>query len=94
MAANIEMEKRERIFTEMNKLLREQLGDNGYMLVLAYEGGETADQDSSLAKVEIITQTLSNLNVRSQLISWKGILTGILKQVRALADQYSLQIQI
>ena len=90
MATDIRLEKSEKLFLEMEKLLKEHLGDNGYALIFAYETGEHVSQEIGDLEVDVMFHTLTNLNMGSRLITWKGILAALSRRMDELLREYRL----
>lgn len=87
-ANNIDIDKRDKLFGEIKKLLFHELGDNKYALILAYETGERIDEKTGNLTEEVMSHTITNLEMRSPLISWKGILSALANRLSALNHAY------
>ncbi len=90
MAVNIPMEKRDKIYAELDKFLKEKIGDNGYALIFVYAAGEIEGDSGKGLRTDLMSHTLTNLNEHSPLVSWQGILSSLAEEFNKLSDQYGL----
>ncbi|MDE1846011.1 MAG: hypothetical protein KGH53_01905 [Candidatus Micrarchaeota archaeon] len=87
-ASTIDIEKGDKLFGEIKKLLAQELGGNKYALILAYETGKGIDEKTGRLNEHVLAHTITNLEMYSPLISWKGILSLLTNRLSVLRQAY------
>jgi hypothetical protein len=85
---NLNLEKQDEIFQRLNRILKEELGENKYALILAYEAVEKTDEKTGETNAELALHTITKLDSRSPLYSWKLVLAALQGRVQEFINIY------
>lgn len=90
MTADISLETRDKLYSELKQLLDQRLEGNKYALLVAYEYKGDKNMQSGEYGADFTGNIVTNIDFNSPFGAWKGIHRSLERLMKKMRDLYEI----